>query len=171
MDQANSIVCICETHEQELGAMKNLHRAGIMPDTISAATRDVDSSLHTLDYYQLGDQTFTIPGIGPMLVTGPLSSWIATAFRSDTGDGEVSMAGAGLASLGIPRNSILQYDAVLKAGGYLLIVHGQPGDIATAIMVIGGTTHCSHTIHGETVFDTVHRSNLVLGTPAYPGQA
>ena len=156
MDQPNSVVCICETREQTRRAMYNLQSAGIDMETLSVASRDTSTDLHDTHYYDVGEQTFSIPGLGPLLVSGPLASWIVTAFDNGAGGGGASMVGAGLASLGIPRDSILQYEAALRTDNYLLVLHGSSNAVATAVEVIGGTTHCFHTIHGEKVYDTVH---------------
>jgi uncharacterized membrane protein len=51
-----------------------------------------------------GAGLFLIPGLGPILVAGPLV--------------------AGLVSIGIPRNSVLKYEVALKTDKYLLVVHG-----------------------------------------------
>ena len=170
MDQANSVVCICETHEQAQRAMYNLQGAGIDMGTLSIASRDTYSDLHDLDHYNVGEETFTIAGLGSLLVSGPLASWIVTAFDNGAGGGEVTILGAALATLGIPRDSVLQYEAALRADKHVLVVHGSPDAVAAALKVIGGTTHCSHTIHGEKVFDTVHGSSL-LATVGYTYQA
>ena len=170
MDQANSVVCICETHEQAQRAMYNLQGAGIDMETLSIASKDTYSDPHDLEYYNVGEETFTIPGLGPLLVSGPLASWIVNAFDNGAGGGGVSILGAALATLAIPRDSILQYEAALRDDKHVLVVHGSSDAVAAALKVIGGTTHCSHTVHGEKVFDTVHGSSL-LATAGYTYQA
>jgi hypothetical protein len=44
--------------------------------------------------------------------------------------GGLSALGAGLYSMGIPKDSILQYETAVKSGKYVLIAHGT--DIETA---------------------------------------
>ena len=170
MDRANSVVCICETHEQVERALYNLEVAGIDTKTISLATQDGTSDLHDVDDYSYGDQTFVIPGLGLLLVNGPLASWIASAFQNGTGGEGVSIVGVALATLGIPRDSVLQYEAALKTKAHVIVLHSLPDAVAAVVKVIGGTTHCHHTVHGENVYDTVHRAPL-LGSPAYTYQA
>ena len=171
MDKANSVVCIGETHEQAQRAIGNLQAAGIDMRMLSVATRDVSSDSHLGDDYNVGDQTFCIAGLGPLLVSGPLATWIDTAYDNGAGGGRVSIVGAGLATLGIPHASILQYEAALRSGKYLLVLHDLPNAVAKALEIIGGTTHCFHTIHGEKVYDTVHGFSLLAKTPAYTYQA
>lgn len=157
MDNANSVVCICETHEQAKQAMRNLEKIGIDPRTLSIANRDISPGEHGADYYVVGDQTFSIPGTGPVLVRGPLAGWIVTAFADGGGKG-LNAVGMGLATLGIRPDRVLEYEAALSAGRYLLVLHGSLGAVTTAVKVIGGTMHCSHTVHGEMVYDTLHET-------------
>jgi hypothetical protein len=46
--------------------------------------------------------------------------------------GGVSALGAGLVSLGIPRNSIVQYESQLKAGKFLVVASGATEDVNRA---------------------------------------
>jgi len=85
-----------------------------------------------------------IPGIGPLLIAGPLVGWLVGALESAVLVGGLSALGAGLYGLGIPKDSILRYETALKADKFVVIVHGtsdenyprqgcsqshQPGDI------------------------------------------
>jgi hypothetical protein len=46
--------------------------------------------------------------------------------------GGLSAIGAGLYSLGIPKDSILQYETAIKAGKFVLIAHGSMDEITHA---------------------------------------
>ena len=70
---------------------------------------------------------FDIPGIGPILVAGPLVAWIIAGLEGAAVVGGVSAIGAGLASIGIPKDSVLKYEVALKTDKFLLVVHGTPG--------------------------------------------
>jgi len=48
--------------------------------------------------------------------------------------------GAGLYSMGIPKDSIVKYEAALKTDQYLLIAHGTAAEVAKARDIIE-TTH------------------------------
>jgi hypothetical protein len=71
-----------------------------------------------------GSAAFMIPGLGPLLVAGPLVGWIVGALEGAVVVGGVSAAGAGLYSLGIPKDSVIKYDVSLKSDEYLLLFHG-----------------------------------------------
>jgi hypothetical protein len=79
-------------------------------------------------------------------------AWIIAGLEGAAVVGGVSALGAGLMSIGIPKDSVLKYEVALKTDKFLLVVHGTPGAVANAKAIIGGTEHSSQTIHGETVF-------------------
>lgn len=79
---------------------------------------------------------FSVPGIGPVLVAGPLGAWIVAALDNAAIFGGLSAMGAGLYSIGISRRSILVCEAALRADRYLVIAHGAAGDVANARQVL-----------------------------------
>ena len=50
--------------------------------------------------------------------------------------GGLTALGAALASLGIPRNSIVQYETAIKADKFLVMAHGTPEEVARAKSII-----------------------------------
>ena len=79
-----------------------------------------------------GSAFFWIPGIGPVLVGGPLVSAIVGGIEGALLVGGVSVLGAGLFSLGVPKHSVLRYETALKADKYLLIAHGARDEVDRA---------------------------------------
>ena len=73
-----------------------------------------------------------IPGLGPVLVAGPVVGWIAEALEGAAVAGGLSVIGAGLYSIGIPKDSVLRYESALKAGKFVLVAHGTPGELLRA---------------------------------------
>lgn len=61
--------------------------------------------------------------------------------------GGVSAIGAGLVSLGIPKNSVLTYETEVKAGKYLVIAHGTADDAARAKSILNASTPGTVTDH------------------------
>jgi hypothetical protein len=98
-----------------------------------------------------GSAAFAIPGIGPILVAGPLVGWIVAGLEGAAVVGGVSAVGAGLASIGIPKDSILKYDVALKTDKFVLIVHGTPDEVTKAKDIIAGTEQSSYTVHAQEV--------------------
>src|ERR1017187_8675061 len=79
-----------------------------------------------------GSAFFLIPGLGPILAAGPVVTWIIAALEGAVLVGGVSALGAGLFSLGIPKDSIVTYGASVKAGKFLLIAHGTADEVQHA---------------------------------------
>lgn len=84
-----------------------------------------------------------LPGIGPMLVSGPLALWIVAALDNAAIFSNLSVFGATLYSIGIPKERVQYYEAALKDGNYLLIAHGPAREMTRARRVLAsiGETH------------------------------
>ena len=174
MTTTNSVVAIYDTHVQAEHAVKELRQAGVDMKSLSIAARDTHTDEHVVGYYNAGDRmkywgkvgafwggfwgllfgsaAFAIPGLGPILVAGPLVAWIIAGLEGAAVVGGVSAVGAGLVSIGIPKDSVLKYDVALKTDKYVLVVHGTSNDVDKAKDIIAGTEHSSYTVHGETVY-------------------
>lgn len=72
----------------------------------------------------LGPGFFWIPGLGQLLVAGPIVSWIVGALEGAVVVGGLGVVGAGLYGLGIPKDSIVKYETAIKTGKFVLIAHG-----------------------------------------------
>jgi len=53
--------------------------------------------------------------------------------------GGLSALGAGLVSIGIPKDSILQYETAVKSGKYVLIAHGSEEEAIHAREILKST--------------------------------
>lgn len=81
-----------------------------------------------------------MPGIEPVPVAGPVAAWIVAALEGAALVNGLSAIGAGLYSIDIPKDSILQYEVSLKADKFLLIMHGTADDVAKAKATIERTS-------------------------------
>jgi hypothetical protein len=77
--------------------------------------------------------------LGPLLVAGPLVTWIVGALEGAAVVGGLSAIGAGLYSVGIPKDSILRYETALKAGKFVLHIHGSMDDATHAKEILNRT--------------------------------
>jgi len=161
MNKNNSIVAIYPSHTAAEAAIKELQQSGFDMKKLSIVGRDEHTDEHVVGYYNAGDRMkywgklgafwggfwgllfgsgfFLIPGIGPLLVAGPLVSWIVGALEGAVVVGGLSALGAGLYSLGIPKDSILRYERALKTGKYVLIVHGSMDETTRAKEILNRT--------------------------------
>ena len=170
MNITNSVVAIYDTHEQAERAIKELQEGGVDMKSLSIAGKDTHTDEHVVGYYNTGDRMkrwgtmgafwggfwgllfgsglFLIPGLGPILVAGPLVAWIIAGLEGAVVVGSVSALGAGLVSIGIPKDSVLKYEVALKTDKYLLVVHGTEEAVDNAKNIIAGTEHNSYAVHG-----------------------
>jgi uncharacterized membrane protein len=161
MNKNNSIVAIYKSHTAAEAAIKELQQSGFDMKKLSVVGRDEHTDEHVVGYYNTGDRMkhwgklgafwggiwgmlfgsafFLIPGVGPLLVAGPLVSWIVGALEGAIVVGGLSAIGAGLYGLGIPKDSILRYETALKTGKFVLIAHGSMDDITHAKEILNRT--------------------------------
>jgi len=162
MSETNSVVAIYETHTQAEEAVKELQRSGFDMKKMSIVGKDYHTDEHVVGYYNAGDRMkywgkqgafwggiwgmlfgaafFAIPGIGPVLVAGPLVAWIIGALEGAVVVGGLSALVAGLYSIGIPKNSVVKYESALKSDKFLLLAHGTTDEVAKAKDIMQ-TTH------------------------------
>ena len=161
MDSNNSIVATYPSHTAAEAAVKELQQSGFDMKKLSIIGRDYHTDEQVVGYYNIGDRMkawgktgafwgglwgflfgsafFWIPGLGQVLVAGPLVSWIVGALEGAIVVGGLSAVGAGLYSLGIPKDSILRYETALKTGKFVLIAHGSIEDITHAKEILNRT--------------------------------
>ena len=154
MSETNSVVAIYDTHIQAEEAVKELQRSGFDMKKMSIVGKDYHTDEHVVGYYNTGDRMkywgklgafwgglwgmlfgaafFAIPGIGPILVAGPLVAWIIGALEGAVVVGGLSALGAGLYSIGIPKDSVVKYEAALKSDKFLLLAHGTADEVDKA---------------------------------------
>jgi NAD-dependent SIR2 family protein deacetylase len=64
----------------------------------------------------------------------------------------LSAIGAGLFGMGIPKDSVIKYEAAIKTDKFLLMVHGTSADVAKAKDILAGTGPTDVNVHAtETV--------------------
>ncbi len=90
-----------------------------------------------------------VPGVGPLLVAGPLAAallgGIEGALAGAAGGG---VLGA-LAGWGISKEHILKYEDQIKGGKILVIAHGSAADVATARSILETSAKQELTQHAE----------------------
>ena len=171
MSERNAVVAVYDTHVGAEEAVKELQRGGIDLRTLSIIGKDTHTDEHAVGYYNSGDRMkywgkigafwggfwgllfgsafFAIPGIGPILVAGPVIGWIVAGLEGAVVVGGVSAIGAGLYGMGIPKDSVVEYETALKTDKFLLMVHGTAGDVEKAKAIIEDTHPLRVTLHSD----------------------
>jgi hypothetical protein len=71
-----------------------------------------------------GGLSLTLPGLGHIMVVGPLAAVIASSVEGGIFPGRLNPLGAALYSCGIPRESVAKYEQAVKADGFIIVVRG-----------------------------------------------
>lgn len=167
MEQQNVTASIFQTHQDAEAAVRTLQRAGFEMKQLSIVGRDYRTEEHVTGYYNTGDRIkywgkngafwgaiwgwffgaafFFVPGLGPLLIAGPLVSAFVGALEGAAFVGGLSALGAALFSLGIPKDSVLAYETALKADNFLLLVHGTPQEAQRAKEILQSQSGASGT--------------------------
>jgi hypothetical protein len=157
----NAVVAIFKSHAEAEMAIKELQQSGFDMKKLSIVGRDYHTDEHVVGYYNAGDRMknwgklgafwggvwgllfgsafFLIPGVGPLLIAGPLVGWIVGALEGAVIVGGLSAIGAALYSMGIPKDSILQYETALKLGKFVVIAHGSVEETTQAREILNRT--------------------------------
>lgn len=70
------------------------------------------------------------------MVAGPIVSAFVGAVEGAVITGGLGAVGGALASIGVPKDSIVKYDSAIKADKFLVIVHGDTEDISKAKAIL-----------------------------------
>jgi uncharacterized membrane protein len=169
LSKSEAVVAIYPTHSEAELAVKELQRLGMDMRSLSIVAKDYHTDEHVVGYYNVGDRMkrwgttgafwggfwgllfgsafFAIPGVGPLLVAGPLVGWIVGALEGAAVVGGIGVVGAGLVSMGVPKNSVVEYETAIKSDKFLLIVSGSASEAAKARELIERTSRAELTLY------------------------
>ena len=161
MSDPKAVVAVYNTHPEAEAGVKELQKGGFDTKKLSIVGKDYHTEEHVVGYYNSGDRMkywgkmgalwgglwgllfgaafFWVPGLGPLLVAGPVSAAIVAALESAVVVGGVSVLGAALYSIGMPKDSVLRYETAIKVNKYLLVAHGTEAEVAKAKEILATT--------------------------------
>jgi hypothetical protein len=154
----NSVVAIFGQHSAAESAINELKKGGFDVKKLSIIGRDYHSEENVVGFYNTGDRmkywgkfgafwgglwgllfgaaVLFIPGVGPVVAAGSVVTWVIAALEGALVVGGLSALGAGLYSLGIPKDSIVKYETSVKAGKFVLIAHGDAAEAEKARSIL-----------------------------------
>jgi hypothetical protein len=160
----HAVVARFDTHQAAEDAVKTLVAAGFEMDILSVVGRGFHTDEKVVGFYNIGDRVrfwgvrgafwgglwgmflgglfVTVPVVGPVIFLGYLAAVATSAIESAALVGGISALGAALASIGVPKDSVLQYETEVVADGFLVMAHGFHDEMARARDVLG-TSHPS----------------------------
>ncbi len=160
-------------HQDAESAVKELQKSGFDMKKLSVVGKDYHTEENVVGYYNTGDRMatwgklglfwgwiwgilfgsafFIIPGIGAVMVGGPLVSWVIGALETAVVIGGLTALGGALASIGIPKDSVLRYETALKADKFMLIVHGTVQEVESARNILMQNKAEEAAVHETTI--------------------
>ncbi len=155
----DSVVAIFADHPAAETAVKKLTAAGFEMKNLSVVGKGYQTDEKVVGFYNMGDRIkfwgkrgafwggfwglflgglfMTIPVVGHVVVLGYLATILIAGIENAVLVGGLSALGAALYSIGIPKDSVIQYETALKADGFLVMAHGTAQEMARAKTILG----------------------------------
>jgi len=149
-----SVIAVYPDHESAERAVKLLNKEGIPMSSLSIVGRDFQVSekpigFATPGYFAkegastgalvgglfgmlMGAAFLVLPGVGPMVVAGPLVGALLGGLEGLIAGAAFGALSGALIGWGIPKDQALLYETEVKAGKFLLIYRGDPESAARA---------------------------------------
>jgi hypothetical protein len=169
MNIPNSVVAIFKGHDDAEAAVKELANAGFAMKQLSIVGKGYHTEEKVIGFYSNGDRIkfwgsrgafwgglwslffgglfMTIPVIGHVVVLGYLAATALAAVEGAVVVGGLSALGAAMYGIGIPKDSIIQYESALKADDFLVLAHGTADEMVRAKSILGTTNAVSVDMH------------------------
>ena len=169
MDTHETAVAVFPTHEGAEQAVKSLTAAGFDMKNLSLVGKGFHSEEKVVGFYSMGDRVkfwgsrgafwggfwglffgglfMTIPVVGHVVVLGYLAAIAAAAVENAVVVGGLSALGAALYSLGMPKDSVIQYETDLKADNFLVMVRGTDAEVERADKLLIASNPTRSAIH------------------------
>jgi hypothetical protein len=187
ISQQNAVVAVYKRHQDAEDAIHKLARGGFDMKHYSIVGQGYHSEEKVVGFYNTEDRVkfwgkngafwggmwslffggifLTIPMVGPVMVVGHLAAMVVAAVEGALVFGGLSALGAALFSLGIPKDSVIQYEQAIKTDGYLILGHGSADEIAKSKAILESSNPTRIDLH-ENVQPTplAHADERAMGS-------
>jgi uncharacterized membrane protein len=154
MQKNTAIVAVFNDHEEAEDAIRKLSEDGMEIKHFSIVGKGYHTEEKVVGFYNTGETVkfwgkngviwgglwglffggifMTIPVLGPVMVVGHFAAMVFAALEGAVVFGGLGAIGGALVSLGIPKNSVIEYEDALKVEKFLLVAHGPAEEMARA---------------------------------------
>src|SRR5277367_3847462 len=137
METTDTVIAVFADHPAAEAAVKKLTTAGFEMKDLSVVGKGYHTEEKAVGFYNVGDRVkfwgargafwgglwglffgglfLTIPVVGHVIVLGYLASVAISAVETAVVVGGMSALGAALYGIGVPKDSVIQYETALKA--------------------------------------------------------
>ena len=169
MSKESSAVAIYNNHIEAETAIRELEKTGVNMKQLSILGKDYHAEENVVGFYNAGDRMkfwgklgafwggicgllfgsalFFVPGVGHIVALGPVGGMIVGALENAIIVGGLSALGAGLFSVGIPKDSVIKYETAVKADKFLVIFHGTEEEVEEARKRLHATNPVESEVH------------------------
>ncbi|CAN1210355.1 general stress protein [Tumidithrix helvetica PCC 7403] len=166
MSDKHEVTNLFPTHVEAEAAVLELQKAGFDMTKISIIGQDYQTTEHVRGFLTWKDTAKTgaegagywgsffgglfgilsgagalfIPGVGPVVIAGPvvgvLAGWLEGMIIGGVGAAVGGGLVGALVGLGIPKEKALKYEIGIKAGNFMVIVSGTDDEVAQAKKIL-----------------------------------
>jgi len=169
MSKSNAAVAVYATHDAADAAIQSLQKSGFDMKKLSIVGKDYHTEEHAVGYYNTGDRVkfwgktgafwgglvgilfssafLAIPIVGHIIVFGPLVSSIIGGLEGAAVVGTTSALFAALVGMGIPKDSVVQYENDVKAGKFLVLAQGTQEEVTRAKEILNQSKPTTLALH------------------------
>ena len=160
MTDNDATIGIFNDHQSADNAINKLVSHGFAMKDLSVVGKGFHTEEKVVGFYNMGDRmvfwgkrgafwgglwglffggvVLTLPILGPIVVLGTLASTLVLGAETAILGAGISVLGAALYSIGVPRDSVLEYETALKSDGFLVLAHGPAVEMKRAKEILAG---------------------------------
>ena len=159
MEKIDTVVAVFGDHNSAELAVKKLTAAGFEMKNLSVVGKGYHTDEKVVGFYNAGDRIkfwgtrglfwgglwglffgglfLSVPVVGHVVVLGYLASMVFYGIENAIVVGGLSALGAAIYGIGVPKDSVIQYETAVKADSFLVMAHGPAEEVARAEAILG----------------------------------
>ncbi len=172
MNNIDTVIAVFPNHLAAETAIKKLTSAGFEMKNLSVVGKGYHTDEKVIGFYNIGDRIkfwgtrgafwggfwglflgglfVTIPVVGQVVVLGYFASVVVGAIENAIVVGGISALIAALYGIGVPKDSVIQYETAIKTDSFLVMAHGPAAEIARAKTILGSVNPSHLDVHTKT---------------------
>jgi len=158
MENTDTVIAVFADHPAVEAAIKKLTAAGFDMKNLSVVGKGYHTDEKVVGFYNTGDRVkfwgtrgafwggfwglflgglfMAVPVVGHVVVLGYIASIVIAGLENAVVVGGISALAAALYSIGVPKDSVIQYETALKTDSFLVMAHGPAAEIARAKTIL-----------------------------------
>lgn len=170
MTHPDAVVAVFADHAAAEAAVRKLTAGGFAMKHLSIVGKGYHTEEKVVGFYNTGDRMkfwgsrgafwgalwglffggvfLSVPLVGPVLVVGFLAATLIPALEGAVVVGGLSVLGAALSSIGIPKDSVLEYETEIAADSFLVMASGTAAEVAHAKATLDAEKPSRSTVFG-----------------------